>query len=103
MPHYAMVAPRPFRQLRPHVRKKLLRSTLIETRRSRIWGAEMASPWSIRRGTLSHASQRKRRREIEDAAGSYAESLCRDDKSSDVSNFDQAAAFMGLSLLIFRL
>jgi hypothetical protein len=31
MQHYAMVAPRPFRQLRPHVRKKLLRSTLIET------------------------------------------------------------------------
>jgi hypothetical protein len=28
---------------------------------------------------------------------------CRDGKSSDVSNFDQAAAFMGLSLLIFRL
>jgi hypothetical protein len=27
----------------------------------------------------------------------------RGDKSSDVSNFDQAAAFMGLSLLIFRL
>jgi hypothetical protein len=26
---------------------------------------------------------------------------CRDDKSSDVSNFDQAA-LMGLSLLIFR-
>jgi RNA polymerase sigma-70 factor, ECF subfamily len=52
---------------------------------------------------LFRSEYRKRRREIEDATGSYAESLCRDDKSSDVSNFDQAAAFMGLSLLIFRL
>jgi hypothetical protein len=49
------------------------------------------------------ARREPKQRHYWDALVVLHDQACRDDKSSDVSNFDQAAAFMGLSLLIFRL
>src|ERR1700745_2294615 len=70
------------------------------------FAAALAATRAARHITGRGAASRCRQARAETAASlglPHGPARLRDDKSSDVSSFDQAAAFMGLSLLIFRL